>query len=388
MVTSSRKLNSIYEINTAVYLDRLSRTLNRPVTLATIPNEEMSRIASYGCDAVWLMGIWKRSQDAIDSARHDKPLLDEIRAVLPDFRPDDIIGSAYAIGAYEVSDAFGGEIGLIQLRKRLAEYGLKLILDFVPNHTAFDHAWTIPHSEYYVLGTPSDIAEHPSWYRQAGDAVVAHGRDPHFEPWPDVAQLNAFAPGYRQASIDTLAHIATLCDGVRCDMAMLMTNDIFSHTWGMRVDTAPLTEYWQEVITKVREEKEDFIFIAECYWDMQAALINQGFDYCYDKDLYDHLIENDMEAAQARVDKLSSIGDHMLHFLENHDEPRAARMFNLDAHRTALNFISALPGPRLWHDGQFEGYQAKLPVHIGRGPSEPIDDAIAEIYRDLLQNKS
>jgi len=387
MDTSSRTLNNIYEINTAVYLDRLTRTQGRLITLADIPDEEIERIASYGCDAVWLMGVWERSLIAIEVALPDEPLLREIHQVLPNFQPNDMIGSAYAVSSYTVSASFGGESALLALRSRLAAHGLKLILDFVPNHSAFDHEWTMSHPEYYIRGNIWNRLRHPSWYLRRGDTFIARGRDPHFTPWPDVAQLNAFASEYRNASIDTLTHIASLCDGVRCDMAMLMTNDIFAQTWGARAGTPPTTEYWQAVITRVRDQHEDFVFIAECYWDMQTILINQGFDYCYDKDLYDYLVEANLAGAQARVDKLSPIADHLLHFLENHDEPRAATAFDIDAHRAALTFITGLPGPRLWHDGQFEGYRMKLPVHIGRGPDEPTDADIAAMYRDKLQKK-
>jgi len=386
MVNPTRVINNIYEINTPVYLEKLSRTHDQAITLATLPDDEIRRIASYGCDAIWLMGVWKRSPLAIDIALHDQPLLDEIRGVLPDFQPIDMIGSAYAISAYEVEDAYGGEAELVRLRARLAEYGLKLILDFVPNHTAFDHNWITSHSEYYVFGTDTDSVEHPMWYTDIHGNTIAHGRDPHFDAWPDVAQLNAFAESYRQASIDTLTSIASLCDGVRCDMAMLMTNDVFAQTWGKQVGAAPATEYWQDVIAAVRAHNEDFTFIAECYWNMQATLINQGFDYCYDKDMYDFLVAGDIEAAQTQVETQSAIAEHLLHFLENHDEPRAARVFDINAHRTALHYILSLPGPRLWHDRQFEGYQKKLPVHIGRGPNEPTDEDIATMYRDALQH--
>lgn len=384
MVTPSRELRSVYEINTPVYLDKLSRVHNEPMTLATIPDEELERIASYGCDSIWLMGVWKRSLLAVELALHDQPLLEEVRRVLPDFQTDDMIGSAYAISAYEVNDAFGGEAALLALHNRLGEYGLKLILDFVPNHTAFDHTWVTSQSGNYIQGSARDITRHPSWYRQCDSRIVAHGRDPQFEPWPDVAQLNAFSGSYRDASIDTLHYISSLCDGVRCDMAMLMITDVFKRTWGKRAGTPPVSEYWQEIIASVHQQSEDFIFIAECYWDMQPILIEQGFDYCYDKDVYDSLVAGDVAEAQARVDATSTIAPHLMHFIENHDEPRAASLFDIASHSAAIDFIMSLHGPLLWHDGQFEGYRRKLPVHIGRGPDEPTDSVISEMYRHKL----
>ncbi len=384
MLSPSRRINSIYEINAPVYLEKLSRKYQRSVTLASIPDEELDYIASYGCDSIWLMGVWARSPLGIEMGLREKGLMDEIRKVLPDFQESDMIGSAYSISNYQVSGAFGGETAMAAFHQRLTDRGMKLILDVVPNHTAFDHEWISSHPEYYIRGNMFDALRHHSWYRDCGENRIARGRDPEFEPWSDVAQLDAFSAGYRQAAIDTLVRITTLCDGVRCDMAMLMTNNIFARTWGRRSKDIPAKEYWEEVIPATREHNENFIFIAESYWDTQAMLVEQGFDYCYDKDLYDHLLTHDLESANLRVSELSPIADHLLHFLENHDEPRAASVFDTHAHFDALQFINSLPGLRLWHDGQFEGYRVKLPVHISRGPDEPTNPAIYEMYRSEL----
>ena len=126
---------------------------------------------------------------------------------------------------------------------------------------------------------------------EVGGAVLANGRDPYFPAWPDVVQLNAFAEELRGAATDVLTGIAEQCDGVRCDMAMLMMNDVFARTWGGRVGPAPQTDYWPEVIGRVRESHPGFLFLAEAYWDLEWDLQQQGFDYCYDKRLYDRLLQ-------------------------------------------------------------------------------------------------
>ncbi len=69
--------------------------------------------------------------------------------------------------------------------------------------------------------------------------MLAHGRDPYFPPWPDVVQLDAFSPVMRAATADVLGGIAGQCDGIRCDMAMLMINRIFGTTWGSRAGPEP-----------------------------------------------------------------------------------------------------------------------------------------------------
>lgn len=385
MIDAPRKIDRLYEINTATYLDKLSRDSQTTVTLASIPDKELDRIAGIGADAVWMMGVWNRSQAAVDISLHDESLLSEVNQILPDFRNEDMIGSAYAISSYQVDKRFGGETELTVLRRRLADRGMRLILDFIPNHTAFDHEWIEPHPDYYIQGTPQDLAQRQSEFHQStGNTIVARGRDPYYTPWPDVAQLNAFASGYRNASIQTLQRLAEICDGVRCDMAMLVTTDIFASTWGERTGPIPSTEYWSDVIPAVRKQFDEFVFIAECYWDTQQLLLDQGFDYCYDKDLYDKLVSGTASDVAAQLDKLSPVRDHMVHFLENHDERRAAQVLPPDRHKAAAYIASTLPGLLLLHDGQLTGYPDKVPVHIGRAPSLEPDVNITSTYSELL----
>jgi hypothetical protein len=88
--------------------------------------------------------------------------------------------------------------------------------------------------ELFVRGDADDIKADPGAWMAADGQVLAHGRDPNFPPWPDVLQLDAFSPALRAATADLLADIAGQCDGIGCDMAMLMTNQVFARTWGGR----------------------------------------------------------------------------------------------------------------------------------------------------------
>lgn len=361
-------MKNLYEVNTAVWLSRLSASTGHLVTLDTVPEEELDRIASYGMDAVWLMGVWQRSPVGAEMSRNNKSLLEEIRAVLPDATKEDIIGSAYSIQAYRVDEQFGGNAALAQLRARLATRNMKLILDYIPNHTGFDHEWVALFTEYYI--------------RDDGGQLVC-AKDPTYEPWPDVAQLNAFSPTLRTQSISTLVEIAALCDGVRCDMAMLFLNDIFSNTWGDTAGRVPDKEYWQLVIDAVRTKVPDFIFIAETYWQTERRLIQLGFDYCYDKTYYDYVVANPGQLINYLANT-SDISEHLVRFLENHDEPRIASLLTAPQISRAIFDFIQLPGLHLWHDGQWEGCQKKLPVHIRRGPVEAQNLEIIAIYRSAL----
>jgi len=258
------------------------------------------------------------------------------------------------------------------------------MVDFVPNHVAPDHPWLTEHPEYFVQGSADDLVADPVGFLAVGGAVIARGRDPYFPPWPDVAQLNGFAPGLRQAAADTLRDIADQADGVRCDMAMLLLNDVFARTWGGRAGAVPEQEYWTEVIGSVRAEHPDFVFAAEAYWDMEWNLQQLGFDYCYDKRLYDRLVHDSPDAIRGHLHADVDYQRRLVRFLENHDEPRAATEFTPAKERAAAVVIATLPGATMWHEGQFVGWRVRLPVFLGRRPVEPVDQELGRFHVDLI----
>jgi hypothetical protein len=375
----------IYEINTWVWLEDLSRKYGRPVNLATVPPEEWDAIASRGFDAVWFMGVWERSPAGIEISMRNKGLLEDFRRALPDFSAQDNVGSPYCVRRYVVDGHVGGPEGLAAARQTLAKRGIRLILDFVPNHVAPDHPWVGDHPEYFVHGNADDAKNDPASFIEARGVVFACGRDPFFPAWPDVLQLNAFQPGLRQAVTETVEEIAGHCDGIRCDMAMLMLNTIFERTWGARAGAKPADDYWRTIIAAIKAKRPVFKFIAEAYWDLEWELQQQGFDYCYDKKLYDR-----MEHGPAENVRLHLLADHryqegMVRFIENHDEPRAAAAFPDGKGRAAAVAILTLPGARLLHEGQFEGLKVRLPVFLARRPEESVDRDLAAFYGRLLK---
>ena len=376
----------IYEINTAVWLTRLSRHYSRPITLANVPDEILDELAALHVNAIWLMGIWERSYSAMMTAQN---YAHEYKPALPDLTKDDIIGSAYAVGSYRVDEDFGGRSGLAHFRQRLRVRGLRLLLDYVPNHVALDHAWTRTHPEYLVLGTPRDVSRRSDSFYYTRDAtgqtiVIAHGRDPYFPGWADTAQVNAFSPELRQAALLTLLDIASQCDGVRCDMAMLMMNDVFARTWNSYVGTAPRTEYWVDIIPKVKDQFPNFLFIAEVYWDMEHRLQQQGFDFAYDKRLYDRILEGNVLALRNHLLAASAFQKRLVRFIENHDEERAMEALGTRKQRPAATLICTLPGATLLHDGQLSGRRVKLPVQIRREAYEPVSRELVTFYDCLL----
>jgi glycosidase len=374
---------SLYQINTRVWLTELSRQLGRPATLDEIPDAELERIAAMGFDWAWFLSVWQTGQAGQLVSRTNPEWRKEFQETLPDLREDDIPGSGFAITGYTVHESLGGDAALARLRERLRKRGLRLMLDFVPNHTGLDHPWVENHPEYYVRGAEHELARAPMNYtwvkRKAGDLLLAHGRDPYFAGWPDTLQLNYGNPATQEAMIGELLRISGQCDGVRCDMAMLVLPDVFERTWGVK---APL--FWPEATRRVREKAPGFCFMAEVYWDREWEMQQQGFDYAYDKRLYDRLREGHARPVREHFHAGLDYQNKLARFLENHDEPRAAVTFPAGQHEAAAVITLLAPGLRFFHQGQFDGRLKRISPHLGRAPNEAVNPAVRAFYKNLL----
>ena len=384
---------SLYQINTRVWLRELSDRLGRSATLADIPDEFLDKIASLGFDYVWFLGLWQTgAAGRLVSLSHPE-WLREFQVTLPDFTEADVSGSPFAITGYTLHRDFGREADLLGLKERLQTRGLKLIVDFVPNHTALDHPWVEEHPEFYVQGSAADLEREPHNYRRVetdhGSLILAYGRDPYFPGWPDTFQLNYRHPALREAMTQVLLKLAEIADGVRCDMAMLVLPEVFQRTWGERSlpadGTPPVDEpFWPDAARRARIINHHFIFMAEVYWDLEWELMQQGFDYCYDKKLYDRLLAQDAAAVRGHLWADLTYQNRLARFLENHDEPRAAHDFSKPVHQAAAVITYLTPGLRFFHEGQLEGRRIKVSMHLGRRPEEPVDLVLQEFYRKLL----
>ncbi|GIH98381.1 alpha-amylase family glycosyl hydrolase [Planobispora takensis] len=384
MTGGRRPAPVIYEVNTWVWLGELEHRNGRSIGLQDVPGKEWDALALPGVDTVWLMGVWQRSSVGRDLALTQPGLRDSFRAALPDVTDRDIAGSPYCVRDYTADPRLGGTAGLAAARDALARRGLRLMLDYVPNHVAPDHPWLSAHPEYFVRGDAADLERDPAAFLAREGVVVARGRDPFFPPWPDVAQLNAFAPGLRAATAETLTRIGEQCDGVRCDMAMLLTTEVFAKTWGERAGMPPAEEFWPFVIGRVKERHPSMLFVAEAYWDLEWALQQQGFDFCYDKRLYDRLLHESPGSVRGHLRADLAYQRGLVRFLENHDEPRAAAVFDPAKERAAAMMIATLPGATLWHEGQFEGRRVRVPVFLSRRPDETPVPELRAFHERLL----
>ncbi len=381
---------SIYEINTRVWIQKFD-TENKKAKLNDIPVKYWDHLKSKGIDYVWLMGVWKSNDSLIEKYNFEEGLKSEYSKSLRGWKKEDVIGSPYAIDYYDVNPRLGTLKNLAQIKNELNLRGMKLILDFVPNHFSA-HSSLIENNKDLFLSTSLDYFEQDphTFFKPTknSDTVFAHGRDPFYPAWQDTIQVNYFSIRAREYMIKTLLNLTKFCDGVRCDMAMLALNNIFKNTWGGVLSNngyeTPKDEFWKLAIEIVKNSCSHFLFIAEAYWDLEFELQQHGFDYTYDKKLTDRLktgyVPNIIDHLKAEDD----FQKKSMRFIENHDEERAVKSMGKFKSMAAAVIAGTVQGLHFYHDGQFKGYKIKLPVQLGRAPEEKISGSIVNFYKKFL----
>jgi glycosidase len=356
-----------------------------------VPNSYWDCLAKKGIDYIWLMGIWKTCSSLIDKCCFEEGLIKSYDRALKGWKREDVIGSPYAIDAYEINPELGDHKSLLELKSRLNKKGMKLILDFVPNHFNADSRLIKSNPGIFISVNKELYSRDQHTFYQPNpkeQKYFAHGRDPFFPAWQDTIQVNIFSKEARKFLINTLLALTKVCDGVRCDMSMLLLNNVFNNTWGGVLDKNGFDkhepEFWKETISETKNERADFIFIAEAYWDLEYDLQQLGFDFTYDKKLTDRL----------KYAPVKEIHDHLLaeidyqkkslRFIENHDEERAAAVIGKEKSKAAAVIISTIQGMRFYFDGQLEGKKIKLPVQLGREPEEQQNIELKDFYNKLL----
>jgi glycosidase len=377
----------LLEINARIWIKRFGNDCN----LSSIPDEQINKWKELGVDMIWLMGVWDNNKAVINEYCFEPELISSYNSALKNWCKDDVIGSPYSIDKYEINSLLGSREDLLSFKKKLNDAGINLILDFVCNHFSAKSSliWTnkeifLPADEYIFNNDPYTFFPSPANSKE----YLAHGRDPLFPPWKDTAQINIYSREARNYLTSVLIELADLCDGVRCDMAMLPLNNIFYNTWvGVLKKYGfekPEKEFWEEAITSVKNKRNDFIFIAETYWDLEWTLQKLGFDFTYDKSLTDRLVAGDIRSIKDHLTAEKIYQDKSVRFLENHDEERAIVKLGRERSIAAAVITSTIPGIAFYFDGQCDGKKIKLPLQLGREPEEKQDERIKEFYRNLF----
>eukprot|EP01118_Nematostelium_gracile_P000619 TRINITY_DN10670_c0_g1_i1.p1 TRINITY_DN10670_c0_g1~~TRINITY_DN10670_c0_g1_i1.p1 ORF type:complete len:505 (-),score=114.64 TRINITY_DN10670_c0_g1_i1:32-1546(-) len=380
---------SMFEISTRPWLYSLSQKYGTNITqLSQIPDDELSTIAQQGYKYVWFMGVWELGAYGLHHDRTDPGLLQGYAQTLPGYTMDDIIGSPYAVVDYVINPELGSPSDLEQLRTKLNALGMGLMLDFVPNHSAIDCPWVNNSESYYVRAPKgSQPPYNPNIYLPNGVAYgsVCQGCG----AWTDTAQFNYWDNNERAARTKQLMTVASFADAIRCDMAYLLLNDLFAQNWGSNVESwgysRPPTEWWADAISAVKSQYPNVVFLAEVYSPWQPNLQAVGFDYTYDKTLYDNLGSNNINGLKDWLTSNSySFLQHSAHFVSNHDEPRAASFFGSWWRANAAALMTyTLPGMKFYWMWVDRGYSNRLDVHLRRETSESTIQDTVDLYDTL-----
>ena len=376
----------LYEVNTRVWLRELSARERRTVTLADIPEIEIARWQELGFTHIWLMGVWQVGAKAREIAlqfwrQHWSKEINSVEA--------DVQGSPYAIQEYAIDARVGDALGMLMLKERLGRAGLRLILDFVPNHLGIDSTEPLRFPARFVNSTeplPGTFAAEARF----GKRYFAHGRDPFFEPWIDTVQLDYRVLETHEAMRSVAQTASMFGNGLRCDMAMLLLPEIFNETWkNFPSNGAHQTaqDFWRKTIAEVRQLQPQVEMIAEVYWDREEQLQELGFDYTYNKRVTDYLVRGQTSELIVFLKRCSlKYLSRSVHFLENHDETRVASVLSFERHQLAAALILFLPGMALLHDGQLEGRRKFARIQMSRRAEEKVDAEIAGFYETLLKS--
>ena len=393
-----------------VWLDQLSSRYQRAVTtLADIPEEELARLAHWGFNAIWLIGIWERSS----ASRKIKQLSGNPEAE----------ASAYALHAYRVAMDLGGDDALAELEARCRRHGIRLACDVVPNHTGIDSEWVLQHPDWFLQ---AESPPYPGYrfhgpdlcdaegvsiriedgYWDHSDAAVVceyhdqhtgrrryvyHGNDGTHMPWNDTAQLNFLLPEVRQAMSDLIVSIARRFSMIRFDAAMTLARKHFrrlwfpppggsagvpsrSAFWMSDADFAQAfpVEFWREVVDRINREVPDTLLIAEAFWLMESYFVrNLGMHRVYNS-AFMNLLKREENAKYRKIlkDILAynpEIMKRYVNFMNNPDEATAVEQFGTgDKYFGVATLLVTLPGLPMFGHGQIEGFREKYGMEYRR----------------------
>lgn len=384
---------ALFELNTRVFLQEKNTREKAKKGFDAIEDSFLKDLQKKGIDFLWLLGVWKTGPAGRQVSQSNPAWQDSFKKALPDVDQEDITGSPFAIRSYQVDPVLGGARSLARLRQRAKALGLGICLDFVPNHTAMDHPWVKEKPHFYIQGTQADLDSSPenfiSLKTKEGPKIFAHGKDPYFPGWADTLQLNYHNKEFRQAMKGELVRIAKSCDALRCDMAMLVLPEVFDKTWskpaGAKNSQVVSGDFWPEAIRLAKKANPPILFIAEAYWNMEWKLLSQGFDFAYDKKLYDRLVHGDCNGVRLHLGADWDYNCKMVRFLENHDEPRALEAFGFDKEKAAAIISYFSPGLLFFHEGQWDGRKVQTSIHLNRRQKEKPVKEVQAFYLKLLK---
>jgi len=362
------------------------------VCLKDVPDAEWQKIKDDKTNIVWLMGVWQLGNAGLqDSIGY----IDRYKTELPDITVEDIIGSPYAIVDYTVNSEIGTDADLDAVKAKLNALGMGLMVDFVPNHFALDARMLETNPEVFIQRPDGDTSPDEWWIEKSG-VTVAYGRGPYDGPWTDTLNVNYWSPAAIAIMKDIFVNIAKRVDAIRIDMAMLVLNDVWENAWSDVMASGgwarPEADFWADAISTAKAETS-LVIVSEAYdYYMtsppeQEYLTNLGVDYSYNKKVLDVIEEQHLDEMRGFLFQQPQWRlNRMCHFVENHDEPRAAKSLGGQAKAFAASVAAlTLPGMRLTYFGQYDGLANRLGVHLRRGTPEDKHPEVHAQYVKLME---
>lgn len=396
--------------NSFVWLSQLSKQYQRNIQyLSDIPNETLDELAEWGFTALWLIGLWERS----NASQTIKKLCGN----------PDAVASAYSLDRYDIAQALGGYNAYKNLADRCAQRGIRLASDMVPNHMGIDSDWVHDHPDWFIhLEHPPfpvysfdgpELSSDPKvsikledhYYSRTDAAVVFkhydhrngqtryiyHGNDGTSMPWNDTAQLNYLNPEVREAVIQTILHVARQFPIIRFDAAMTLTKKHFQRLWFPQpgtggdipsraehamskedFDKAMPEEFWREVVDRVATEVPDTLLLAEAFWLMEGYFVRSlGMHRVYNS-AFMNMLRNEENAKYRQLIKSTLTFDpeilkRYVNFMNNPDEKTAVEQFGKgDKYFGICTLLATMPGLPMFGHGQIEGYSEKYGMEYYR----------------------
>ena len=416
--------------NVYVWLDQLSRKYQRPLhRLDQIPDEELDVLARWGFSGLWLIGLWERS-----------PASKQIKQGMGN---PEAVASAYSLYDYQIAADLGGEEAFQDLRDRIAQRGIRLSSDMVPNHVGIDSKWVIEHPDWFIsldyspfpvyrfngpdLSRKREVGIYlEDHYYDRSDAAVVfkrvdrrtetekyiyHGNDGTRMPWNDTAQLNYLMPEVREAVIQTILHVARKCPIIRFDAAMTLTKKHYQRLWfpepgtggaipsradyGMtreQFDRFMPEEFWRQVVDRVAEEAPDTLLLAEAFWLLEGYFVRTlGMHRVYNSAFMNMLKDEENTKYRSVIKNTLEFNPEVLkrfvNFMSNPDEETAVFQFGKeDKYFGICAMMVTLPGLPMFGHGQIEGFSEKygMEYRYAKWEEHPDRDLVERHEREIF----
>ncbi len=397
-------------------------------TLDQIPDEELDLLAQWNFTALWLIGIWERS----NASQKIKQQTGNPQAA----------ASAYSLFDYVIADEIGGEGAFQNLKDRAWQRGIRLASDMVPNHTGIYSKWIVEKPGYFIQSTeppfPSykftgpnlsdddrvEVKIEDNYYNRSDAAVVFERRDTHtgdkryiyhgndgtHMPWNDTAQLNLLNPEVKESLIQTIIHVAHKTPIIRFDAAMTLANKHFQRLWfpkpgeggaipsrsdyamtKTQFDALMPTEFWREVVDRVSEALPGTLLLAEAFWLMESYFVRTlGMHRVYNSAFMHMMMKEENEKYKELLKNTLEFNPEILkryvNFMSNPDEETAVNQFGKgDKYFGVAVMMVTMPGLPMFGHGQVEGFSEKYGMEYKQAYyDEPVDEHLAWRHKKEL----